>query len=464
MSTLDHADRHAGLAVEQVGGLVLLGQRLDLGPQVEQAAHVALDLVGGDVLGRRADDDAVLGRLDPVEDRPQALALVVGQALGDAIGRRVGDQHHEPPRQRHLLRQAGALGADRVLRDLAEDGLARPQHVLDAGPAGRRRALDVLGVVLDVAPVEHRVLGRADVDERRLHARQHVLDTAEVDVAVDLGDVVGRVGHVVLDQRPALEHRDLGHPLGDVDAHRVAADRPALALAAAAALQRLVVEAGRLAGDDRLDRLGGLTAAAPAATAVLTLVLAPAGRPAAAAPAAPALAAVSVALVLAGGVAAALAGLDLAQDVGRDRVADLGLGRLGDDRRGPGLRRRAALAGRVGEVRVLVAIRGGRGRARAAPAPTPPGGPGRAVALALALAGAGARGGGTACGGSVAGGAGPGALAPAGLAGLVAVAVLVAGLAGRPLGARLAALAATARSAAAALAGRGALAALVRAG
>ena len=53
---------------------------------------------------------------------------------------------------------------------------------------------DVLGVVLHVAAVEHSVLGRGDVDERRLHARQHVLHPAEVDVAVDLADVVGRAG------------------------------------------------------------------------------------------------------------------------------------------------------------------------------------------------------------------------------------------------------------------------------
>ena len=83
------------------------------------------------------------------------------------------------------------------------------QHVLDRGRPSPP-LLDVLGVVLDVAPVEHGVLGRADVDERRLHAGQHVLDPAEVDVAVDLDDVVGRARHVVLDERPALEHGDLG--------------------------------------------------------------------------------------------------------------------------------------------------------------------------------------------------------------------------------------------------------------
>ena len=57
------------------------------------------------------------------------------------------------------------------------------QDLLDAG---RALLLDVLGVVLHVAPVEHRVLRGADVDEGGLHAGQHVLHLAEVDVAVDL--------------------------------------------------------------------------------------------------------------------------------------------------------------------------------------------------------------------------------------------------------------------------------------
>ena len=168
----------------------------------------ATQLVLAGVLGRGAHDQTVLGRLDPVEDVAQALANVVGQSLGDAVGLRVGDQHHEPTRQRHLLGQPGALGADRVLGDLAQHELLRPQHLLDAHLA--RLLDDVFRVVLHVAAVQHGVLRRADVDERRLHAGQHVLDLADVDVAVDLADVVGRPADVVLDQVAALEHRDLG--------------------------------------------------------------------------------------------------------------------------------------------------------------------------------------------------------------------------------------------------------------
>ena len=96
---------------------------------------------------------------DVVDDPAQALALVVGQALGDAVGGAVGDQHHEPARERDLLGEPGALGADRVLGDLAEDGLARAEQLLDAGLARRASRLDVLGVVADVAAVEHGVLG-----------------------------------------------------------------------------------------------------------------------------------------------------------------------------------------------------------------------------------------------------------------------------------------------------------------
>ena len=49
------------------------------------------------------------GGLDLVEDGPQALALVVGQPLRDAVGGAVRDEHDEPARQRDLLGEAGAL-------------------------------------------------------------------------------------------------------------------------------------------------------------------------------------------------------------------------------------------------------------------------------------------------------------------------------------------------------------------
>ena len=88
-------------------------------------------------------------------------------------------------------------------------------------------ALDVVAVVGDVTPVQNGVLRGPDVDEGRFHAGQDVLHPAAVDVADDLVGVVLRTGHEVLDERPALEHGDVGRLALDVHAHEVAADGPA---------------------------------------------------------------------------------------------------------------------------------------------------------------------------------------------------------------------------------------------
>jgi hypothetical protein len=58
-----------------------LASALDLVPLVEQALHVALDLLGGDVLGRGAHDHAVLLGLHPVEDRRSRLRSSSGRRL-----------------------------------------------------------------------------------------------------------------------------------------------------------------------------------------------------------------------------------------------------------------------------------------------------------------------------------------------------------------------------------------------
>ena len=85
--------------------------------------------------------------------------------------------------------------------------------------------------------------GRADVDERGFHARQHVLHAAEIDVAVDRQRVVGRHRDVVLHQRAAFEHRDVRDAVvALVHDHEVPAGRPALAVRTAAPGERLAVE------------------------------------------------------------------------------------------------------------------------------------------------------------------------------------------------------------------------------
>ena len=117
-----------------------------------------------------------------------------------------GHVHEVAAGQRDLAREAGALVADRVLRDLHEDLVARLQRELDAA---RLVLLAVLGggLPVDLAGVEHGVAAATDVDERGLHARQHVLHAAEVDVADERRVLVAR--DVVLDEHAVLEHADL---------------------------------------------------------------------------------------------------------------------------------------------------------------------------------------------------------------------------------------------------------------
>ena len=126
----------------------------------------------------------------------------------------MGTSTTKRPGKRDLLGQSGALGPDRVLRHLAEDGLAGTQQLLDPGLARGSPGLDVVGVVADVAAVEDGVLRGADVDERRLHARA-------ARSAPGRGRCCRRSGwrrrgprDVVLHQGAALEQGDLGHRRG----------------------------------------------------------------------------------------------------------------------------------------------------------------------------------------------------------------------------------------------------------
>ena len=196
----------------------------DLLPLVAQPADVALELVLGRALGRGAHDQPGVVGTDAVEHLAQALALVVGEALRDAVGVGLVRHHHqEAPGQADLLGETGALVRDRVLGHLHGDHLAVLEHPLDLRLVA---ALDVGLVEGDVAAVEHAVLGRADVDERGLHAGQHVLHPAEVDVAVDRLVAGGRRQRV-LDQAPALEHRDVGVAALAARARTSGSDRPA---------------------------------------------------------------------------------------------------------------------------------------------------------------------------------------------------------------------------------------------
>ena len=164
---------------------------------------VAGQLILGRALGGGADDDAGRLREHLLEDLLQARALGVGELARDAVHRAAGHVDEVAAGKRDLAREAGALVADRVLRDLDEHAVAGLERELDA----TRLVAGLDGIPVDLAGVQHGVAAATDVDERRLHARQHVLHAAEVDVADERGVLVA--GDVVLDEHVVFEDGDL---------------------------------------------------------------------------------------------------------------------------------------------------------------------------------------------------------------------------------------------------------------
>jgi hypothetical protein len=201
----DHLHDQRRFLVDRRQRLGIGGRLFDPRPLGEQPLDVGGDLLLGRALGCGADDDAVLGRLDLLHDPTEPVSLAVGELAGDAEQVGVRGEHHVAAGEREVHRQPGTLGAHRILGDLHEHLLAGLERVLDAL---RLALLEVQLVVEHLAGVEHAVAALPDVEERRFHPRQHVLDPRHVDVA-DEGHVL-LAGDVVLDDGAVLQHRDLG--------------------------------------------------------------------------------------------------------------------------------------------------------------------------------------------------------------------------------------------------------------
>ena len=179
----------------------------DLGPDRVERVEVADDVFLRPAGGGGADDDAAgeaVRLAELADDAAQARALLARLDLArdaDVIHRR--HEHEEAAGHRDVRREAGALGAERLLDDLDEDLLAFLEQVLDLGlrPAlavallgaallggvlvALLELLELLERVDDVGDVEEAVALEAEVDEGGLHAGQHLRDPALVDVADD---------------------------------------------------------------------------------------------------------------------------------------------------------------------------------------------------------------------------------------------------------------------------------------
>ncbi|MDT4846996.1 hypothetical protein FQZ97_810410 [compost metagenome] len=144
-------------------------------------------------------------------------------------------EHQQPPRNAHLRRQPRALGADRVLEHLHHECLAFKNLAFDGqhrigreharvATVRRRRGRYLVGghglaaltrrgvfgrdVGHEVGHVQERGAVQTDVDESRLHARQHTRDLAQVDVAHQ--PTLQRAFQVHFLHRALLHHRHAG--------------------------------------------------------------------------------------------------------------------------------------------------------------------------------------------------------------------------------------------------------------
>src|SRR5262245_5155121 len=211
-----HALREHQVFVQQRRRVRGLRALADVAPQPARVRDVVRELGVGRALRDGADDvaAALVGREQVLQLLPQELAAaLVLDALGDADVRVLREIHEEPPGDRDLRREAGALAPDRVLDHLHHDRLTLGENPLDRARGRGRFA--VLALLPDVGDVQERGALEPDLDERRLHPGQHPHHAPHVDVADDAA-ARGALD-VQLLHHAVRHHRDAGFLRRDVD-------------------------------------------------------------------------------------------------------------------------------------------------------------------------------------------------------------------------------------------------------
>ncbi|MCY1400617.1 hypothetical protein D9M71_157120 [compost metagenome] len=161
-----------------------LDLRAYLVPEPAQVTNIHEDFIGTGALGCGAQDkaarfdDALLGYAI-TDHLLEALALgFVFDFQGNADVAGARHVHQVPRRNRKLRGQPGPFGANRILGDLDHQALA----LMHQGADGFHRRPLAHG---DFRGMNERRAIQANIDEGRLHARQHPHDLALVDIADD---------------------------------------------------------------------------------------------------------------------------------------------------------------------------------------------------------------------------------------------------------------------------------------
>jgi len=224
------ADQVAQHTLQQIEVLVQKRERrqaqrsiLDARPGLAQISDVVGQLGVGGVFAIGAQDEAApaargLVAHQGLQARAQRLAFAHGYFLRDADMLVLRQKHQQPPGHADLGGEARALAANRVLDDLHHQRLAL-EHLLfnrhlRLALARQRTGVAVRVALPDIGHMQKRRALQPNVDERRLHARQHARHLAEVDVADQAA--LERALDVQLLHGAVLDHghaRLLGRPI-----------------------------------------------------------------------------------------------------------------------------------------------------------------------------------------------------------------------------------------------------------
>ena len=215
-----HAQRQVQILIQQARHHAVAA-RLDAAPQPPQVVDVGLYLGVFRGFGHGAHDESAGGirRHQLVQLLAQMFALFLTfDLLRNADMGFLREIHQIASGEADLRGEPRTLGPDRILDDLHHQGLAFVQDLFD-------RPLGLVAVTLfpDVGDVQEGRALQADVDEGRLHARQHAHHAPHVDVA-DQTPALCTLD-VQLLHRAQVQHGNADFLRGDVDEDFFAHDR-----------------------------------------------------------------------------------------------------------------------------------------------------------------------------------------------------------------------------------------------
>ncbi|CAI2018248.1 Uncharacterised protein [Serratia ficaria] len=180
--------RQRQLAIQLIFGLVAFFTLHHLGPQALEEGGVLRQLFFADAFRRGADDEPAQFVAVSGDGVLQALALGFAfNALRYPDVRRARHKHQVTRRQGDVGGQARALGAERILHHLHHQVLPLAHQFGDVAHVEVLLLIagHAFGMRHDVGGMQEGGLVQADIDERRLHARQDAADAPLVYIADD---------------------------------------------------------------------------------------------------------------------------------------------------------------------------------------------------------------------------------------------------------------------------------------